>query len=117
MLEEREPAFRRGGTYVITGGLGGLGRVFAEHLAQKYDARLVLTGRSVVPETEGKLEWSEAAALAEKERAIDSSLKIRGLSEFDGLEALMDRLCSAHAADWLTPLRGVLLNWQRCFLS
>ncbi len=34
------------GVYLITGGLGELGLIFAQHLAQKTNARLVLTGRS-----------------------------------------------------------------------
>jgi acyl transferase domain-containing protein len=34
------------GVYLITGGLGGLGLLFAEHLAATVRARLVLTGRS-----------------------------------------------------------------------
>ena len=34
------------GVYLITGGLGGLGHVFGAHLASRYRARLVLTGRS-----------------------------------------------------------------------
>ncbi|MBL1065928.1 SDR family NAD(P)-dependent oxidoreductase [Streptomyces sp. 7-21] len=38
-------ALRHGGTYLITGGMGGLGRIFAQWLARGYAARLVLTGR------------------------------------------------------------------------
>lgn len=38
------------GVYIITGGMGGLGLVFAEYLAQKVKARLVLTGRSPISE-------------------------------------------------------------------
>ncbi|MBE4751861.1 SDR family NAD(P)-dependent oxidoreductase [Corallococcus sp. ZKHCc1 1396] len=37
---------RERGTYLLTGGLGGLGRVVAGHLAEKCHARLVLAGRS-----------------------------------------------------------------------
>jgi len=37
---------RHGGVYLITGGTGGLGRIIARHLAEKYKARLILTGRS-----------------------------------------------------------------------
>jgi polyketide synthase PksN len=37
---------RTGGTYLITGGLGGLGLIFARHLASRYRAQLILTGRS-----------------------------------------------------------------------
>ncbi|KFE71837.1 SDR family NAD(P)-dependent oxidoreductase [Hyalangium minutum] len=40
------PAFRQGGIYLITGGLGGVGYELAKYLAGKYRARLVLTGRS-----------------------------------------------------------------------
>jgi polyketide synthase PksN len=37
---------REMGVYLITGGAGGLGLIFAEHLARECKARLVLTGRS-----------------------------------------------------------------------
>lgn len=37
---------RKNGIYLITGGTGGLGFLFAEYLAKQYQARLVLTGRS-----------------------------------------------------------------------
>ncbi|MGZ8218567.1 SDR family NAD(P)-dependent oxidoreductase, partial [Methylomagnum sp.] len=36
---------REQGVYLITGGAGGLGLIFARHLANHYRARLVLTGR------------------------------------------------------------------------
>ena len=43
-----EPAIapKPGGVYLITGGAGGLGLIFAEFLARQYQARLILTGRS-----------------------------------------------------------------------
>jgi acyl transferase domain-containing protein/tryptophanase/acyl carrier protein len=37
---------REKGVYLITGGAGGLGLIFAEFLAKEHKARLVLTGRS-----------------------------------------------------------------------
>ncbi|CAL9331680.1 SDR family NAD(P)-dependent oxidoreductase [Streptomyces sp. enrichment culture] len=39
---------RPNGTYLITGGAGGLGLLLAEHLARNWSARLVLTGRSAL---------------------------------------------------------------------
>ncbi|GGQ48396.1 SDR family NAD(P)-dependent oxidoreductase [Streptomyces mutabilis] len=42
---EQAPVLREGGVYLITGGLGGLGLIVARHLAERYRARLVLTGR------------------------------------------------------------------------
>jgi len=45
------------GVYLITGGAGGLGLIFAEFLAKECKARLVLTGRSTLPaEREARLE-------------------------------------------------------------
>jgi len=40
-----------GGTYLITGGCGGLGLLFAEHFAKTQPVNLVLTGRSPMDET------------------------------------------------------------------
>ncbi len=34
------------GTYLVTGGLGGIGFLFCEYLAKQYSANLILTGRS-----------------------------------------------------------------------
>jgi acyl transferase domain-containing protein/thioesterase domain-containing protein len=39
----------RRGVYLITGGLGGVGLVVAEHLAREFNARLVLVSRSTLP--------------------------------------------------------------------
>jgi len=47
---------REGGVYLITGGLGGLGLVLGETLAERTRARLVLTSRSGLPPRE---EWDE----------------------------------------------------------
>ncbi|MGA1823080.1 MAG: SDR family NAD(P)-dependent oxidoreductase [bacterium] len=44
--DSKPPALKEKGVYVITGGMGGLGLVFAKYLAKKVQARLVLTGRS-----------------------------------------------------------------------
>jgi non-ribosomal peptide synthase protein (TIGR01720 family) len=45
---------REGGVYLITGGLGGLGLILAEYLAQTSKAKLILTGRTPFPK---KNEW------------------------------------------------------------
>jgi len=48
---------RQNGSYLITGGMGGLGLIFAQYLAKEFKARLVLTGRSKLSvEQEAKLE-------------------------------------------------------------
>jgi amino acid adenylation domain-containing protein len=47
-IEER-PLLRERGVYLVTGGLGAIGRVLAEYLAVRVKARLILIGRSPLP--------------------------------------------------------------------
>ena len=67
------------GVYWITGGLGGIGLVIAEHLARTVHARLVLTGRTSLPPS---TEWD--AILAQPEKS-DAQLKIKKLRELEAL--------------------------------
>ncbi|MBN3958489.1 type I polyketide synthase, partial [Nostoc sp. NMS8] len=73
---------REGGVYLITGGLGGIGLVLAEYLARTVGVKLVLIGRSVLPQ---KDEWNEW--LASHEWADGTSDKIRKVLELEGLGA------------------------------
>ncbi len=52
----RWPTPRPHGVYLITGGLGGMGLVLAEHLAKRVHARLALIGRSSFPD---RGEWDQ----------------------------------------------------------
>ncbi len=45
--DDRAAGLRRGGVYLITGGLGGIGTAVAEDLAARCGARVVLLGRNV----------------------------------------------------------------------
>lgn len=54
---EDHSRLREGGVYLITGGLGGIGLVIAEYLAQSVHARLALVGRSTFPNREQWDEW------------------------------------------------------------
>ena len=48
--------FKDGGVYLITGGAGGLGLIFAEYMARKAKVNLVLTGRSALgPESQKRI--------------------------------------------------------------
>ena len=46
------------GTYVITGGLGGLGYLFATYIAKTYQSRLVLVGRTEMSEDQKRKIYS-----------------------------------------------------------
>jgi len=47
--------FKQGGTYLLSGGLGGIGLQIARYLLKNYQARLLLVGRTSLPE---KSSWN-----------------------------------------------------------
>jgi NAD(P)-dependent dehydrogenase (short-subunit alcohol dehydrogenase family) len=73
---------RQRGVYLITGGLGTVGLLLAEHLARTAQARLVLVGRSGLPPRET---WAERAAAHDPGDPI--SAKIRKMLELEDLGA------------------------------
>jgi acyl transferase domain-containing protein/acyl carrier protein len=70
------PRLREGGAYLITGGLGGVGLVLAEYLAQAARAKLVLISRNGLPDREHWQNWIEAHGdeddVSEKIRKVQS---------------------------------------------
>ncbi len=59
-IEDTPRLLRERGVYLITGGLGGIGSILAEYLAQSVHAKLILTSRSGLPNRE---EWEGWLAL------------------------------------------------------
>lgn len=59
-LDSTTPIFRPRGVYLITGGLGDIGLVLAEHLARTAQARLILVGRRGLPAREEWQNWLES---------------------------------------------------------
>ena len=72
---------RDGGVYLLTGGFGGIGLSLARMLAREHKAKLVLVGRSPLPEPR---EWERWAI----DRPNDpASVRIRAIRELEGLGA------------------------------
>ena len=76
------PRLRREGVYLVTGGLGGVGLAIAKHLAQHWQARLVLLGRTAMPE---RAAWSTLAGDANQNEA--QRTRLRQLLELESLGA------------------------------
>ena len=60
VLDEKSTSkqpLRQGGVYLITGGLGKIGLLFAEFLVEAVGARLILTGRSAFPDKQKWERW------------------------------------------------------------
>lgn len=91
------PAVRRDGTYLITGGLSGLGLLVARWLGQQGAGRLVLLGRRGVT--------GEAAPVLDELRTLGTEIVAEALDVSDetALRGLLARLRSSGL-----PLRGVL---------
>jgi amino acid adenylation domain-containing protein/non-ribosomal peptide synthase protein (TIGR01720 family) len=112
---DRNVPLREKGTYLITGGLGGIGLAIAEHLAETLQARLVLVGRSAFPQRKEWEEWLETHS--EQDKVSAKIRKLRSLEKM-GAEVLavsadvsdeqQIRSAIAYAQECFGPLNGVM---------
>src|SRR5262249_39567460 len=72
----------KNGVYLITGGLGDVGMLLAEYLARTVQAKLVLAGRTALPDREKWDEW-----LADPEAQADVREKIRKVKALEQMGA------------------------------
>jgi phthiocerol/phenolphthiocerol synthesis type-I polyketide synthase E len=84
---------RTGGTYVITGGIGGIGYVLARHLLDKHNAKVALVGRTVLPNREHWEDW-----ISEHGPNNPVSLRIKRVKELTALDGEL-LILSADVAD------------------
>lgn len=106
--------YRQHGTYLITGGLGGMGLLIAEHLARTAQANLVLTGRRSLPP---RADWPAIAAQLDHSRITQSlpslqadinqwlahitqEMNILTIEQRPGLLETGNRLAAAYALDY-----------------
>jgi len=103
-----KPALKDGGVYLITGGLGGLGLVFARQIAESVKAHLVLNYRSEMPERAAWESWLE------KHPADDpTSEKIDAVLALEKLGATV-MLARGDCAD-LQEMEGVVRSARQVF--
>jgi acyl transferase domain-containing protein/acyl carrier protein len=81
-LEGTSKLLKEGGVYLITGGLGGIGLALAEYLAKTVRAKLLLVGRTALPNRD---EWEKWLVTRGEQDSI--SRKIRKVQELEKLEA------------------------------
>lgn len=100
--------WRADGSYLITGGLGGLGLAVARWMAEQGARRLILTGRTALPP---RAMWrqhqddSRIAAIRELE-ALGVSVHVAAVDVTDE-QALSAFLQTYHGEGW-PPIRGVV---------
>ncbi|HXB21781.1 MAG TPA: SDR family NAD(P)-dependent oxidoreductase [Candidatus Solibacter sp.] len=103
---ETRSKLRDKGVYLITGGVGGLGLVLAEHLAKSVQARLVLTGRSALPD---RSEWTRLLAENKQGSVVEKIRAIQRIEEL-GSEVLT---AAADASNYEQMQRAVDEGIQR----
>ena len=92
---------RKEGVYLITGGLGGIGLALAEDLFRTMHARLVLLGRTGLPD---RSEWPQR--LDAEDTVSDKIRRVQRLEQ-SGAEVLVIRADVAHAQQLQSALEEV----------
>jgi acyl transferase domain-containing protein/acyl carrier protein len=80
LMRNPDLALRKNGIYLITGGLGDLGLAVSRHLAEKFQASLVLTSRTPVPPRE---EWEGILATGSDEDRMVRM--VRGIQQIENI--------------------------------
>lgn len=118
---ERAPAsqppaplpFTKGGFYVLSGGLGGIGMQFAAHLLQHFEAHVLVLGRTPLPPAS---RWADVAkqggAVAERIKACEALALLGGRVHYSATditnEAAVREAIESTERKWNVRLSGVL---------
>lgn len=97
--------FKRGGTYLITGGLGGVGIQIAQYLLKHYQTRLLLVGRTSLPQ---KINWNTHL---EQEDAISQRLKAYQELEKLGGEVIYESVDICDEKQLLSIVQKAQARW------
>ena len=91
--ENTDAIFRQGGTYLISGGFGGIGAAIAKKIAKETKGNIILLGRNPKTEIVEEIEGLGARVLAEK---VD-------ISKLDQVQALAEKLKGSFG-----PIQGII---------
>jgi acyl transferase domain-containing protein/acyl carrier protein len=106
--QSNSPRLKKGGLYLITGGLGSIGLILAEHLARTCQAKLVLVGRSPFPV---QSEWQQWLTTHSPEDPISQKIqKLQTITNL-GSEVLIARADVANLDQMLAVFAEVNLKW------
>lgn len=101
------PPVRTEGVYLITGGLGSMGRAFATYLAAAAEGvQVVLTGRS-------PMTFIEAGWVAQTEQKLLASNDVRPLESYGQLPTLLNAYCAALVLNYFATCGVVVERGRR----
>ncbi|MGZ5071278.1 MAG: amino acid adenylation domain-containing protein [Methylobacter sp.] len=112
---KKRSLLKENGTYLITGGLGGIGLALAEYLAENFSANLILIGRSAFPQQEDWVEWLDSH-VADDETSLKiqvlQALENRGsriwIAQADAANLQQMQAVVAKANERFGPIHGVI---------
>jgi acyl transferase domain-containing protein/thioesterase domain-containing protein len=109
-LPEAMLRVRAAGTYLITGGLGGIGLLTAEHLSTLAKVKLVLLGRSAFPDRAAWPAWLQSHGSSD-----GTSQKIRTLQAIEarGCEVMVEHADVANIGDMQRVIDAVRRRFGR----
>ncbi|NEQ78178.1 MAG: SDR family NAD(P)-dependent oxidoreductase [Okeania sp. SIO2C9] len=106
--------FKTGGTYIISGGLGGIGVEIAKYLLEHYQAKLLLLGRTALPDSNSwKIYLQQGGKLAEKIKAYQELQQLGGEVIYQGVDIghqkAVQEVVQQTLSEWQVPqLDGVI---------
>jgi acyl transferase domain-containing protein/NAD(P)-dependent dehydrogenase (short-subunit alcohol dehydrogenase family)/acyl carrier protein len=106
-LPAESSVIRKGGTYVVTGGLGNVGYILAEYLLKTYDVKLAITGRTKISGATGHRGPAAGKAYERWQRLKGISENVMYLSA-DVSDAAAFRQAVAEVQQKFGPVNGVV---------
>jgi acyl-CoA synthetase (AMP-forming)/AMP-acid ligase II/NADP-dependent 3-hydroxy acid dehydrogenase YdfG/acyl carrier protein len=108
--EKRALPFERGGVYLLSGGLGGIGAEIAKYLLQHYQAKLLLVGRTALADADGRLE--QKTGNCERTRTYRQLRELPGEVIYEVVDvcdaSALQRAVEKATTRWQRPLDGVI---------
>ncbi|MCF2150414.1 Polyketide synthase [Desmonostoc muscorum LEGE 12446] len=110
--QKQDFAFKAGGMYLISGGLGGVGVEIAKYLLKHYKARLLLVGRTDLPQRSTWQTYTGESVISQKIAAYQELEQLGGeiiyeavdVCDLPGLQQVVEQASSR----WGCELDGVL---------
>jgi acyl-CoA synthetase (AMP-forming)/AMP-acid ligase II/NAD(P)-dependent dehydrogenase (short-subunit alcohol dehydrogenase family)/acyl carrier protein len=111
--KKQDLPFKRGGMYLLTGGLGEIGLAIAKYLLQYYEARLLLVGRTPLPErSTWKSHLEQSDVISEKIQACLKLEQLGGEVIYEAVDicdfARLQQVLEQAKSGWHCELDGII---------
>jgi acyl-CoA synthetase (AMP-forming)/AMP-acid ligase II/thioesterase domain-containing protein/acyl carrier protein len=104
--QKQDLPFQRGGMYLLSGGLGEIGVEIAKYLLQHYEARLLLVGRTPLPE---RSTWQE---YIQQENVVSARIQAYLSLEQLGGEVIYEAVDICNLTELQQVVERAKSNWQ-----